>query len=489
VSQRAQNLLVIMSDQHQWNAMSGVDHPVVQTPNLDQLAASGVRFNNAYTPCPICVPARAAFATGRYVHDIRRWDNAMPYTGEPRGWGHALAAHGVRVESIGKLHYRSVEDDVGFDVQHIPMHVYENVGMVWASIRRESDRVYYKQVRMMGDYVGPGESDYTHYDQAVTDRTCQWLEDQTDAKQPWCLYVGLVAPHHPLVAPQRFFDLYPLDQLPPNKLHPMDGYRQHPWIVKTANAMVGEEGWQDEAERATAIAAYYGLVSWMDDNVGRMVSTLTDLGLRDDTTVIYTSDHGENLGVRGLWGKMNMYQESAAIPLIIAPPPQLDTTAASGAGEVSRSCDTPVSLLDLSETILDHFGAELPGQRPGESLYRIASNPECAERVVFSEYHAVGAVSAAFMVRRGRWKLIEYVGFEPELFDLQNDPQETRDLAQDPAHATMLQAMRAALAEICDPQAINALAFADQDAMIDGYGGRDVAATLGAPSATPPPKV
>ncbi len=134
------NLLVILSDQHQSRAMSCAGHPVAQTPNLDDLAARGTRFTNAYTPSPICVPARAAFATGRYCHDTHNWDNAMPYTGEPRGWGHALQEKGVRVESIGKLHYRAIEDQTGFDVQHIPMHVHEGVGMVWGSIRKEDER-------------------------------------------------------------------------------------------------------------------------------------------------------------------------------------------------------------------------------------------------------------------------------------------------------------------------------------------------------------
>ena len=116
---RPPNLLVILSDQHQAKAMSCEGHPVAQTPNLDALAERGTRFTNAYTPSPICVPARAAFATGRHVHDIRNWDNAMPYVGNPKGWGHALQEKGVRVESIGKLHYRKDTDDAGFDVQHV----------------------------------------------------------------------------------------------------------------------------------------------------------------------------------------------------------------------------------------------------------------------------------------------------------------------------------------------------------------------------------
>ena len=405
----------------------------------------------------------------------------MPYTGTPKGWGHALQEKGVRVESIGKLHYRDTQDDSGFDVQHIPMHVHDGVGMVWASIRREEERVYNKNIRMMGDYVGPGESSYTKYDRAVTDRTCEWLSDASDASEPWCIYVGLVAPHHPLVAPQDFYDKYPLDALPPDKLHPRDGYRQHPWLEKMAYAMVGEDGWKDAHERRQAIAAYYGLTSYMDHNVGRIVQALQANGQFDDTTIIYSSDHGENLGVRGLWGKMNMYEESAAIPLIVAPAPRAKKT-------VPATRSTTASLLDVSATILDHFDADLPGERPGRSLYALADEDDNKERAVFSEYHAVGAVSGAFMLRKGRWKLIEYIGFEPELFDLDADPEEANDLAQDPNCADVLAALKAEMRAICDPNKEDARAFADQDAMIAGYGGKEIAATLGAPSATPPPK-
>ncbi|WP_136439407.1 sulfatase-like hydrolase/transferase [Pacificoceanicola onchidii] len=475
------NLLVILSDQHQAHAMSCAGHAVAKTPHLDALAARGTRFTNAYTPSPICVPARAAFATGQYSHQVRLWDNAMPYTGTPRGWGHALQDKGVRVESIGKLHYRTIEDDAGFDVQHIPMHVHDGVGMVWGSIRKEDERVYHKEVRMMGDYVGPGDSSYTRYDKAVTDRTCDWLSDAAGDQEPWCLYVGLVAPHHPLVAPQEFYDLYPLDSLPPDKLSPKDGYEQHPWIKKLAFAMVGEDGWKDAHERRQAIAAYYGLTSYMDHNVGRIVAALKASGQYEDTTIIYSSDHGENLGVRGLWGKMNMYEESASIPLIVAPAPNAEVRPRA-------QCATTASLLDVSETILDHFDADLPGQRPGQSLYALAASQDNPERAVFSEYHAVGAVSGAFMLRKGRWKLIEYVGYAPELFDLEADPEETTNLAGHPEQAAVLAALQGEMRRICDPETVDAMAFADQEKMIENYGGKNIAATLGAPSATPPPK-
>lgn len=466
-----------MSDEHQSRALSCAGHPLVKTPNLDKLAARGIRFTDAYTPSPICVPARAAFASGRYVHDIRLWDNAMPYTGTPRGWGHALQDRGVRVESIGKLHYRDAEDPAGFDVEHIPMQVAGGHGMVWGSIRREDERVR-KEGRMLGPYIGPGESNYTRYDTAVVARTEEWLaEAAKDPADPWCLYVGLVAPHFPLIVPQEYLDLYPVEDLPPFKLHTRDGFVNHPWVQKQNEALAGDEGFADDAERRLAAACYFALCSFLDDNIGKLVAALEANGQLEDTTIIYTSDHGDNVGARGLWGKSNMYEESVAVPLIVAEP-----------GATPGICATPVSLLDVSQTIIDHFGATLEGERPGRSLYDIAAAPEEPERVIFSEYHAVGAVSAAYMLRKGDWKLIRYEGFAPELFNLADDPEETRNRAEDPDCAAVLAALEAELRAICDPAEMNALAFADQDAMIEAYGGREVAMNMGAPAATPPPE-
>ena len=158
------NLLVIMSDEHQAR-QAALAIPLCRRPTLMRWQRVA-RFTNAYTPSPICVPARASFAAGLYPHQTRLWDNAMPYTGAIKGWGHALQDKGVPVESIGKLHYRAEEDPAGFDVEHIPMMVVGGVGMVWASIRKEDERIHGPS-RMLGDYIGPGNSKYTDYDAAV----------------------------------------------------------------------------------------------------------------------------------------------------------------------------------------------------------------------------------------------------------------------------------------------------------------------------------
>lgn len=473
------NVLILMSDEHDPRHMGCSGSALVKTPNLDALAARGTRFAMAYTPSPICVPARAAFATGHRVHRTRHWDNAMPYFGQPQGWGHVLQRQGIRVESVGKLHYRADEDPAGFDAEHLPMQVVGGHGMVWASIR-DPYITPPGGKRMLGEQIGAGESAYAQYDGAVTRRTMAWLtEAGRRADQPFVLYVGLVAPHFPLVAPQAFFDLYPLDQLPEPKLHPSTGYVRHPWVEAYADFAKNEAAFRSPQERLSAFAAYFGLCSWTDHNVGRILAALREAGLEADTTVVYTSDHGDNLGARGLWGKSTLYQESVAVPMLMA-----------GPGVPQGVCETPVDLLDLYPTILHGAGldpAPFMGDRPGRSLFDLAGAPAEPERTIFSEYHAAGSNTAAFMLRKGRWKYHYYVRFQPELFDLQNDPEELNDLAGDAAHDVVLREMDEELRRICDPEAMDALAKQDQQAMINRHGGVERASMMGAAGATPAP--
>jgi choline-sulfatase len=293
------------------------------------------------------------------------------------------------------------------------------------------------------------------------------------------LYLGFVAPHFPFIVPQEFYDLYPLDQIKlPTKLHPSTGYQRHPWMQDQAEYAQNDDPLTDDDRRA-CIAAYYGLCTYLDHHIGRVLDVLEETDLGQSTRVLYTSDHGENLGVRGTWGKSNMYQEATRIPLILAGPDVPE-------GQV---CETAANFVDYYHTILDAAGqpAVTDADHPGASLWSIANAPDDLSRTSFSEYHAVGAPSGAFMLRRGQWKYHYYVGYAPELFDLASDPEETTDLAGDPAHASTLAEMEAAMRAIVDPEAAHAQALSDQAALIERFGGRDAALGLGTPGATPPP--
>lgn len=457
----ARNLLILMSDEHNARMMGCAGHPLAKTPNLDALAARGTRFVDAYTSCPICVPARASFATGRYIHDIGYWDNSIAYDGKVPSWGHRLQEAGVRVESIGKLHYRREEDPIGFDKQHIPMHITDGVGMIQLSIRKQFPEFVPPPRRRaaIAENASAGESEYTRYDRRVADIAAQWLTDAAGASEPWVLFVSFVTPHYPLIAPKEFFDLYPVSAMPDAKFGPGSGYQPHPWL---ADLIAG--GAPKNEDQRVAYAAYLGLISFMDAQVGRVLGALDAAGLRDSTRVIYTSDHGENAGARGLWGKSNHYQEAVAIPLMIA-----------GAGVPSgATCETPASLVDVYPSVLDAVG--LPPERgdlPGTSLFELARKPDDLDRIAFSEYHAAGSPSASYMLRKGRFKFIYYVGFAPELFDLEADPEETSNLAARPDHAGIVRDLEAELRTIVDPEQEDRRANEAQRELIESRGGPD----------------
>src|SRR5437667_1266 len=352
------NLLFILSDEHSRRVLGCYGHGMIRTPNLDRLAASGVRFTDAYTNSPICVPARAALHTGQYVHKIRFWDNAIPYDGSVPSWAHRLRDAGHEVTAIGKLHFRSADDDNGFTEEIMPLHVVDGIGdpLGWL---REPLPVRKATLRLAKE-AGPGNSSYQDYD-----------------------------------------------------------------------------------DRINAAAA----------------------GLADNTRVLYSADHGDNLGTRGLWGKSNMYEEAAGVPMILAGP------------DMPRGfvCREPVSLVDVFPTATACVGL-MPHpddrDRPGCSLFDVARGA-APRRTALSEYHAAGAATGAFMIRKGRFKYIYYAGMPPQLFDLDSDPQETRDLAQELGYRGLAADCETELRRVVDPDAADALAKADQRARIDAFGGRE----------------
>jgi len=468
---RPANLLILMADEHARGALGCYGGPIARTPHLDALAAGGARFTNAYTNCPICAPARAAFATGRYAHQTGYWDNAIAWDGRVPGWGHRLQQAGRRVESIGKLHYRAATDPLGFDAMHIPMYIKDGVGSLTGAIRDPlpppDPRPPSARPPGMVAKAGPGCSTYNLYDRRIADLACDWLNAAAGAAAgaaPWTLFVSFLAPHYPLTVPAEFFELYAPGDMPAPRLDPADGHARHPWVDTVAHQQTHANG-ATPALTARALAAYYGLCSYVDHQIGRVTGTLDAAGLAGSTRVIYVSDHGENAGARGLWGKSVLYEESAGIPVIVSGP-----DVAPGA-----VCETPVSLVDLFPTVLAAAGvapAPEDADLPGRSLFDIAAAPADPDRPVFAEYHAMYSPSGGFMLRQGRFKYHYYVGFAPELFDLDADPGETRNLADDPRHAGRRAGFERNLRAIVDPEAADRRAKDDQNALIESFGGR-----------------
>ncbi|HEV8308388.1 MAG TPA: sulfatase-like hydrolase/transferase [Methylomirabilota bacterium] len=459
---RPTNVLFIFSDQHSRRVLGCYGNPVARTPNLDRLAAAGTRFRSAYCQTPICVPSRASLATGRWAHAIDSWDNATPYTGtEAPSWGHRLTLQGHKVTTIGKLHYRKVDDPSGFPDQRVPMHVLEGVGDLYGLLR--GDMPVRPQSREQVLEARAGESEYTRYDRAIAEMSARWLrEEAPEERKPWCLFVGFITPHFPLVVPDRYWTLYPPDSLPLPVQYAPEHWSRHP-VLELKRRQEALDSPFDEATIRNALRAYYGMVTFLDEQIGIVLAALRQAGLGETTRIIYSTDHGEMLGEHGLWWKSAMYESAVAVPLIVA------------GADVPRGhvVGTNAMLVDVFPAIVDAVGARpAPDDRdlPGESLWTLAREGD-RPRVAFSEYHAIFSPSGIFMIRTARYKYVHYVGSPPQLFDMIDDPEETRDLAGTREHAEALRGCRQALRAICDPDLVDRRAKADQRRRLEAAGG------------------
>lgn len=476
---KPKNLLIIMVDQMAAKAVGCYGHPTVKTPNIDRLAQRGVRFTDAYSTSPICIPARAAMATGRYPHQTGYWDNVFAYDGKVPGFGHRLQATGHRYTTIGKLHYEGEDLPTGIDEQILPMHVYGGGDIFGLERENPPPR---PQSASVAREVLVGDSQYTRYDQKITDLTEDWFATRADqySDRPWVTFVSFIAPHFPLTVPQKYIDLYdPADIELYDKTLDVTG-RLADWWRLFRFGYNFDDFFEDDEHRRRALLHYFALCSFADENVGRVVEALKASGQSEDTTILFLSDHGDHMGARHLWGKSTMFEESANVPMILVDPEL----------EGGTVCRTPVSLVDIYPTVLDAMGIDPTKEEqalPGASLFGIAGAPYDADRAVFCEYHASCAPSGLMMLRKGRYKYIHYTNHGAQLFDLEADPEETADLARDPAHADVLAAMSDEMRDLVDPEAVDAAAKRDQRGRLEELGGMDAIVAKGGVTHTPPP--
>ncbi len=457
------NVLILCSDEHARSALGCYGHPIVKTPTLDKLASQGTRFSSAYTPSPICVSARASLATGTHVHENRCWSSSQSFHGQHESWMSKLRNNGHAAVSIGKLHFRSGEDDNGFSDEILPMYL-TNDGKGWPQGLIRNPMPGFEEASELSKGVGPGESTYTEYDRKITSEACNWLRQNPKnlKDKPWALFVSLVSPHYPLTAPQKFFDIYANTDLPETTSAAQK--HNHPVLKEMAKFWNYDE-YFDEYTRDQAKRAYFGLCSFLDDNLRQVLEALEDSGEAENTVVIYLTDHGEMLGNHGFWAKSVMYEDSVGIPLIM-----------SGANVPKGVNNTPVSLTDISATIESLVGLSCPeavAPWQGRPLQNFITAPE-DERYILSEYHDGGSPTGSFMIRQGDWKYIYYAGGYPaQLFNLRTDPDELVDLEKSPDHQGILKIMYGHLTGILDPEEVNAQAMAEQSALLEKWGGAE----------------
>ncbi|MGW5365078.1 sulfatase-like hydrolase/transferase [Actinopolymorpha pittospori] len=423
------NVLILKSDEHNPRIASTDGHPFVETPNLDRLAERGVVFESAYSPSPLCCPSRSSFIAGRPVHEIQCYNNSLAIE-RPNypSYGSLLDAAGVHAVHVGKVDAYRPPDELGFTEMlgaDYRLAGDTHVSRSPLALRQDSHK------RAQG--VGVRDDPFRADDQRVADALA--FIERPNPGSPWTMEVNLIAPHFPHYVTQELWDRYAgHDDLPE---YGVDAAPAHHPYAADLRRHFGTHVFTEELTRQHR-RAYYGRVTYVDQQLGLLLDALERTGQSDNTVVVYTSDHGEMLGLFGMWWKCSMYEDSARVPLVAAGP---------GFGRGQR-VTTPVTHWDLNAAVFAAVDVPRPADLAGSPLQDLQASP--SERAVFAEYHGHGTRGSAYMVRQNQWKLLYNACAPHQLFDLEADPHELHDLAPtEPARVRKL--TERLYDEFCDP--------------------------------------
>ncbi|MCM2450904.1 choline-sulfatase [Agrobacterium vitis] len=427
------NILIIMVDQ--LNGTLFPDGPAdwLHAPHLKALAAQSARFQNNYTSSPLCAPARASFMAGQLPSRTQVYDNAAEYVSSIPTYAHHLRRAGYYTALSGKMHFVGPDQLHGFE-ERLTTDIYP-ADFGWTpDYRKPGERIDW-WYHNLGSVTGAGVAEITNqmeYDDEVAFLANQKLyhlsreSDETD-RRPWCLTVSFTHPHDPYVARKKYWDLYEDS----NHLLPDVGALadQAPHSKRLIHACDYDNFNVTEEDIRRSRRAYFANISYIDDKVGELIDTLTRTRMLDNTNILFCSDHGDMLGERGLWFKMNFFEGSARVPLMVA-----------GPGIAPGLHLAPTSNLDVTPTLCDLAGISMDEIMPwteGISLKGMIGG-EARTAPVLMEYAAEGSYAPMVCIREGQWKYVHCVLDPDQLFDLENDPQELTNLAADPAYADVL---------------------------------------------------
>lgn len=416
---KQKNVLLLMSDEHSGRVMGSAGNPIIKTPSLDALAASGVLFRSAYCQNPACVPSRASLVTGQMPSKLGVFDNKAHQKnllqGTPVTLARTFTNAGYTAEWLGKEHWGTSNKDLGFGKEN--KVVYERIRtkcQVHKDLRKKVG-VQPQQAQPFGKEIKPLR------DVLVADGAIDWLNDY-DGTKPFFLGVSLVNPHFPYMVLREYYNMYKnvidLPRVAPKMIEEL------PYVNKKEREMYG---WGNMTTEQTKIAraVYYGMISFADELFGRVIRKLEEKGLREDTIIVYLSDHGEFAGEHGLWYKNSFYEDSAIVPLIFSFPQAIP---------VGTQINSPVQLMDVFPTLCELCNITIPEEIDGKSLMPIVRGDERGwRRHAISENYRFG--SSGRMVRKGPWKYCWYEDGENELFNLKEDPAEEKNLYKNPKYA------------------------------------------------------
>ena len=443
------NILFICSDQHSGPMMMGGPGRVVpvRTPNLERLAKMGVHFENAYCVDPVCTPSRASLITGRFASDVGSYGNSTPFDGRVPTWGNYLQRAGYFCWATGKMDL-TPKSDLGFKQVHTSHGHFLHPDITSLFRRPMCYRV--DERRQVDGKVEEGGK----HDQAVLEAGLEFLRNEAkNTGKPWVAYLGFTMPHPPFRAPQKYWDLYPPEQVRMPNVPP--GYLEKlPLALRVLRnfKMISTSISEERIRRARS--AYYGMITELDGRIGELLDELEKNGELEKTLIVYTSDHGEMLGEHGLWLKNNLLEGASRVPLVMA-----------GAGlPCGMSIKKPVSHVDLVATLLDFAGVARPKGLRGHSLLPMTRGVQTSHPgFVYAESNSEGNCTGSFMIRQGDWKYIYSSWYGDRLlFNLKEDPGEMHNLAGNPAHSSKVKELHGLLTSLVDPEAATEAAFRKQ---------------------------
>ncbi len=431
------NILLVMADQMTPFMLEACGYPIAKTAHLNRLAARATTFTNAYTPSPICVPARSCFMTGLYTSTTGCYDNGDPYPSFIPTFAHYLTNAGYETVLSGKMHFIGADQLHGYH-HRLNTDVYPS-GFIWSyPLLDENDpdaMAFDFAPQYQGENIGPGWSTELQYDEETHFRALEYLRHAPD--RPFMLTVSYTNPHPPYQVPKKYWDIYKDADLPlPQYPEGMDAAYSDFDRAFIRWYGLDRKDIRDPKHLLAMRRGFAALAHYVDDKLGELLDVLEEQGLRDNTVVIFTSDHGEMLGEKGLIQKRSLYEWSARIPLFIDMP-----------GRPAGKVDTPVSLIDLPATLIELVGQTSVRPLDGRSLMPALRGAPLGVVPVISEYHGEGIMRPSFMVRLGDWKYIYCHRSPPQLFHLAEDPDEWNNLAGTLEHAAIEAALNAIITQ------------------------------------------
>ena len=457
MSRRSPHVLLVVADQLSSLFLRAYGHPVTKTPTIDRLAEEGVLFERAYTPSPLCSPARASLMTGLLPSRTGVYDNASEFHSSIPTFAHALRLEGYRTCLSGKMHFVGPDQLHGFE-ERLTTDVYPADYGWTPDWRRGSERIdwWYHNASSVTEAGTAEITNQLDYDDEVAFLAVRRLFDHAryEPDVPLLLCVSFTHPHDPYVARPRHWGLYKDEEIDlPAVLSP--ALDPHSCRLRDACAM--DEAEITDADIRAARHGYYANLSYVDEKVAELLDALAACRLASDTVTIFTSDHGDLLGEHGLFYKMSFREHAARVPLLVHAPLRLE----------SRRVAQPVSLLDLAPTLADLArpglaSTVLPGSDGTSLVPLLEGAPEEADAAIAGEYLAEGALAPLLMIRRGPWKFVHTRTDPDQLFDLDVDPFETTNVAGDPAHANVLATFCAEASARWDEEALEAAVLRSQ---------------------------